>query len=337
MKARIWYVATDMAGRSREGVDFTVGQVAALPAELRGVRSDMSNRFDRYRWSPGYIEASRSALACSGARWPGRLFQVSPRGGLASDALKRDVVAQVTRGKFAVAAYEFDVLAEVDARQVLGPQAEQLIALQERARSLSDGEIFRLSMAQRASVAHRRGLTAIVGTTRDAMYFTRHPGCYSNTRKSRWWAANAVAAPVLPHFVPRRRPRTMTPARKDAGTGAHYVLQRTALALALRDVIPDDDYDLGTAIWRSVIGPIHPDDGDTLPDPIRWDGSAHQAAQIVTAIEALGGVARYDDGTGDSWDMPSIVVGPPDRPRRHHAGTWIDLHLVIAQEAACTR
>jgi hypothetical protein len=45
-----------------------------------------------------------------------------------------------------------------------------------------------------------------------------------------------------------------------AGTAAY----RAAYGLALRDLIPGDLYGRLTAEWRTVVGPIHPADGDTI-------------------------------------------------------------------------
>lgn len=45
-------------------------------------------------------------------------------------------------------------------------------------------------------------------------------------------------------------------------SAADYPVRDAALALLVRDLISEDDYDLLTRPWRQAIGPIHSDDID---------------------------------------------------------------------------
>ena len=77
--------------------------------------------------------------------------------------------------------------------------------------------------------------------------------------------APEVFGPQGAHVVALiERARRLTPdevsalgAARDAALGAAW---GAACGLVVRDVITTEDYDILTRAWRTVIGPIHPED-----------------------------------------------------------------------------
>ena len=138
------------------------------------------------------------------------------------------------------------VLREIDAHVALGPQGVQVAALIARCGTLTADEVSRLNAARGTA----RGVA-----TRDA---TR--GIARGIARVAAWDATLYAA---------------TPgAARDAAWDAARCATRDAAgdaagALVSRDLIgqhpgwDQDTYDLLTGPWRSVIGPVHPDDGDS--------------------------------------------------------------------------
>ncbi len=53
----------------------------------------------------------------------------------------------------------------------------------------------------------------------------------------------------------------------DAALDAAWYAARVAAGLVVREVISTTNYDLLTGLWRSTIGPIHPDDPDWTETP----------------------------------------------------------------------
>ena len=116
------------------------------------------------------------------------------------------------------------VVREVDAHMALGPQGPQIVALIGRARELTGEEVRDLNAARDAA--------------------------WDAARNAAWNAAGDAAGCA---------------ARDAAWDAARYAARYAAAALVVRDLIGQHGftqahYDTLTRPWRTVIGPIHPDD-----------------------------------------------------------------------------
>ena len=127
-----------------------------------------------------------------------------------------------------VAGLEFRVVRELAPHIALGPQGEQVTALIDRAARLTGAETGQLDAAWDAAreAAWDAAWGAAWGATRGA------------TRSAAWDAARGA---------------TKVDAWDVAG------------ALVMRDLISTEHYDILTRTWRTIIGPIHPDDADIRP------------------------------------------------------------------------
>jgi hypothetical protein len=132
------------------------------------------------------------------------------------------------------------VVEEVDPAIRFGPQGPHVVALIARARVLTTGEAERLAAASVAA--------------RDAARVAA-------------WAAAWVAARVAASVAARDAARVAAgaAARAAARAAAWDAAWDAAWALVVRDLIgqhglTQDHYDTLTRPWRTVIGPIHPDD-----------------------------------------------------------------------------
>ena len=125
---------------------------------------------------------------------------------------------------------------DADLANTFGPQWEHIVALVRRAAVLTSGEAEQLLAA------------------RDAAWYA--------ARNAAWFAA-MVAARDAAQAAAQAAARV---AARDAARYAAWDAARDAArALAVRDLIgqhgfTQDHYDLLTGPWRSVIGPVHPDD-----------------------------------------------------------------------------
>ena len=211
-----------------DGTDFHTGTVDYATALASGepVTAPVVGLDDPHFPGPGWLHMATVPTECVGMSWPCRLFEVEPADDLGGDR---------PRHEYKVGATAVRVLAEVDAHVALGPQGVQVAAFIERCATLTADEVSRLNAA-RGTV---RGVA-----TRDA---TR--GIARGTARGTAWGAALYAA----------TPGAAWGAARDAALGA-------AWGLLLRDLIgqrPGWDqgaYDLLTGPWRSVIGPVHPDD-----------------------------------------------------------------------------
>ena len=121
------------------------------------------------------------------------------------------------------AAVAWQIVRELPATDALGPQGVQVAALIERADRLTDVEARRLFDAWDAAMGAEWHPAKTAAFAVDAA---------RTTAEDTVWAAVHVAA-------------------GDAG-----------LALVVRDLISVEHYDALTGPWRTIIGPIHPDDPD---------------------------------------------------------------------------
>ena len=182
----------------------------------------------------GWYHLATVPTECMGMSWPCKLYEVEPAGDVCMDSAHPHKVG----------CRSVRVLREVPAWRALGPQGEQVAALIERCRTLSAAEMNRLYVARDAAW----DTWAATWATRYAVEVDRLAAAWVAARDATWVAA-CVAMDRLD-------------AARDAARDA-------ACGLLCRDLIgqypgwDQDAYDLLTGPWRDVIGPIHPDDGDS--------------------------------------------------------------------------
>ncbi|HMO11851.1 MAG TPA: hypothetical protein PKB06_10205 [Actinotalea sp.] len=133
---------------------------------------------------------------------------------------------------------------DADLAEVFGPQWREFVALVRRAATLTHPEAERLADARSAAAR---------AAARDA------------ARAAAWAAARAAAWDAA-------RAADQAAARDAARAAAWDAARDAAAALVVRDLIGRDGftqehYDLLTGPWRSVVGPVHPDDPDRREAP----------------------------------------------------------------------
>lgn len=185
-----------------------------------------------------YVSASTIPTECAGMRWPFRLLQVET-------THDSEPAAHIPRIPWERLATQWRVVAELDPSIALGPQGPRVLELVARAGRLTTLELNAMTIAgyvtQRiqgvtvryaawdAAVSARMS-AAITASFSAAEYAAWHASTVSNDARHLDW--------------------------HDAWTAAGDA----ALALVVRGLIPAEQYDTLTGPWRSVIGPIHPDD-----------------------------------------------------------------------------
>ena len=228
-----------------DGTDFWTGTVRWLP------RTPLKrSRTVRHPSSTCAVEGDHStSLAVStdptelpGAGWPMRLCRVEPvEDVIITDTYKRQSLA-------------WRVVEEASPALRFGPQGPHVAALIARAGSLTAGEADRLPAAW--AVAWDAAWVAARSAARDAA-------------RDATWAAARVAAGAAARATARAAAGAA--ARVAAGAVAGAAARDAAVALVVRDLIgqhglTQDHYDTLTRPWRTVIGPIHPDD----PEVTAW-------------------------------------------------------------------
>ena len=215
-----------------DGTDFYTGEVDYAAALESGEHLPALSGKGSFP-GLGWYHLATVPTECVGMSWPCRLFEVEPVGDVFMDSAHPHKI-----GATAVR-----VLREIEAHRVFGPQGVQVAALIERCATLTADEVSRLYAATPGAA---RGVA-----TRDA---TR--GIARGTARVAAWDAALYAA----------TPGAARDAARDAARGAAL---GATWGLLLRDLIgqrpgwDQDAYDLLTGPWRSVIGPVHPDDGDS--------------------------------------------------------------------------
>jgi hypothetical protein len=145
---------------------------------------------------------------------------------------------------------------DADLADTFGPHWEHIIALVRRAAVLTSGEAEQLLGAQFA--ASDAAWDATRGAAWDAAWNAARVAARDTTwdsaRDAAWDAARAAAWNAA-----------RDAARAAAWNAARDAACDAARTLAVRDLIgqhgfTQDHYDLLTGLWRSVIGPVHPDD-----------------------------------------------------------------------------
>jgi hypothetical protein len=205
-----YYKATRLDGTDfyTGTVLYEVGKRTTHPTSKKRTRDDPST----------YLSVSTEPTDCTGFEWPCRLFRV--------EGVGRAMTATRSPNKRAFLAV--DVVEELPAHMVFGPQGEHVVRLIDRAARLTGDEAKQMSATWAAAwdAAPCAALCAARATAREAA----------------WDAARNAA-----RFV-------FGGAAGDA-----------AMALVVRDLIGSSGfsqahYDSLTGPWRKVIGPVHPDD-----------------------------------------------------------------------------
>jgi hypothetical protein len=207
-----YYKATRPDGTDfRTGtIKYEVGKRTTHPTSKKRTKDDPST----------YLSVSTVPTDCTGFKWPCRLFLVKGVG--------RAMTASDLPNKRAF--LSLDVVEELPAHEVFGPQGEHVVRLIDRAASLTRDEAVQLA-ASRAAAAS--------AAVRAASY-------------AAWDAAEDAGREAAAY---------------TAWIAAWYAAGVAARALVVRDLIGSSGftqahYDLLTGPWRKVIGPVHPDDAE---------------------------------------------------------------------------
>jgi hypothetical protein len=204
-------------------IKYEVGKRTTHPTSKRRTKDDPST----------YLSVSTTATDCTGFEWPCRLFRVRGVG--------KAMTATDLPNKRAFLAV--DVVEELPAHMVFGPQGEQVVALIERAARLTSDEAKQLSLARDGALVVARDTAK--GTARSTARSAARTGARDAATRGvtvdmpwagGWFAARNAAIEV-------------------------------AMALVVRDLIGSSGftqvhYDLLTRPWRKVIGKVHPDDAE---------------------------------------------------------------------------
>ncbi len=222
-----------------DGTDFRSGKVNYLAG---GTVAHPTPGVEGSTDAAGYLSVSVSATDCTGFSWPARLLEIEPVGPVwtphASDMPDKRAVKAL------------NVVRELDAMLLLGPQGIELLALVARARELTIDETRQLDAARVAAwvAAWDAARVAAWVAARDAARVAARVAARDAARDAAWFAARDAA------WVAARD------AARDAAWDA-------AAGLASRDLIgpggfTQERYDLLTGPWRRVIGKIHAEDAD---------------------------------------------------------------------------
>jgi len=213
-----------------DGTDFYTGAVDYAGALASGEPTPALSGEGEFP-GEGWYHLATVPTECVGMLWPCRLFEVEPVGDQTLD----------TEHPYKIGCSSVRVVREVDGHIALGPQGAEVAALIGRTRTLTGDEAKRL----------------------DAAWYAAWEAAWDASWEAAWDAALAAA-----------RGAALAAARDAAGGAAWYAAWEAAWgaawdavrALVSRDLIghhPGWDqaaYDLLTGPWRSVIGPVHPDD-----------------------------------------------------------------------------
>ena len=228
-----------------DGTDFHTGTIQWAPPEGHEgewiVRHPTATEIGTD--ASAYLSVSTVPTDCVGMQWPCRLFEVEAVGDVKKD----------TRLRHKMAGLAFRVVRELDSRTALGPQGEYVAALIDRSRRLTGAEAVQLGTAEDAA------WDAAWDAARDAAWGAARAAAWD----AAWDAAGAVAGAAAGDAA--------GDAARDAGWGAAWdaawdVGWGAAGALVVRDLIRTEHYDTFTRPWRTVIGPIHPDDPELPGD-----------------------------------------------------------------------
>ena len=222
-----------------DGTDFWTGTVRWLPKtplkRPHTVRHPSSTCAVREDHSTS-LAVSTDPTNLPGALWPMRLCRVEQvEDIIITDAYERQSVA-------------WRVVEEVDPSIRFGPQGPHVAALIARAREITGDEV------EKFNAARESARDAARESARESARDAASKAAGVDGRESAWIAASESA------WVAASKAARVT--ASDAVWGAVWDAAR---ALVVRDLIGQHGftqahYDTFTLPWRTVIGPIHPDD-----------------------------------------------------------------------------
>lgn len=225
-----------------DGTDFWTGTVRWLPKtplkRPHTVRHPSSTCAVREDHSTS-LAVSTDPTNLPGALWPMRLCRVEQvEDIIITDAYKRQSVA-------------WRVVEEVDPSIRFGPQGPHVAALIARAREITGDEVEKFNAASESARAARESAR---DAARESAWFAASKAAGVAGRESAWIAASESA------WVAASKA-----ARVTASGAVWGAVWDAARALVVRDLIGQHGftqahYDTFTLPWRTVIGPIHPDD-----------------------------------------------------------------------------
>ena len=230
-----------------DGTDFWTGTVRWLPKtplkRPHTVRHPSSTCAVREDHSTS-LAVSTDPTNLPGALWPMRLCRVEQvEDIIITDAYKRQSVA-------------WRVVEEVDPSIRFGPQGPHVAALIARAREITGDEVEKFNAARESArdAVWKSARDAVWKSARDAASKAASKAAGVAGRESAWIAASESA------WVAASKA-----ARVTASDAAWVAVWDAARALVVRDLIGQHGftqahYDTFTLPWRTVIGPIHPDD-----------------------------------------------------------------------------
>ena len=194
-----------------DGTDFYTGKIDYAAALASGEVITHPARTLHPGDASTYLSVSIAAADCTGFQWPCRLFRVEPVG----DAVPDDHYPN----KRCVKALR--VVEELPAWQALGPDGEAVVALIERARTLTIKEARRMDAARPA-----------------AWY-------------AAWYAAGAAARYAAGAAA---RPAALAAAWDAAWDAARDAAGDAAGALVVRDLISHEHFETLVAPWVAGVG-----------------------------------------------------------------------------------
>ena len=218
-----------------DGTDFHTGETRWAPPEgheAPWIVYHPSGRQEVPSTHPrDFLSVATAPTDCAGMAWPCRLLQVRP--------VEGHPVATPGRQKFPnrVVATAWEVVAELDPRLALGPQAGQLLALFDTAERLTGDN------AQKLAAARDAAWYAAWYAAWGAAWYAAGDAAETAARDAAWYAAG-------------------TAARDAAWYAAGAAAGAAARALVVRDCLPQEHYDILTRPWRTAVGALHPEDED---------------------------------------------------------------------------
>jgi hypothetical protein len=148
-----------------------------------------------------------------------------------------------------------------------GSQTAAVRTLIAQARKLTGDEFTRLADSRTAA------RDAVGDATRNAAWDTARNAARDTPREAAWYTAGAAARYAVwaasQNVFWNTTQDVIGPAAQDVirltTRSAGIAVVDAALALAVRDLIPDDVYRTLTGPWAEAIGPAHPDDPVETP------------------------------------------------------------------------
>lgn len=209
-----------------DGTDFHTGTV------LYEVGQTVTHPSPHRHHASGYLSVSTTPTDCTGSYLPLRLLEVE------ADKVWIDSAFPNKRCTHSVR-----VVRELDPTLALGPQGPEVLAFIERCKTLDHEELHYLTVTSNVYLGSVEYTAEVAG-------------------RAAAWEAISDAAGTAARVAAWTTHRPTSTYAWDASRA----VRRPVAALLVRDLIGTNftkaDYDRITGPWRSIIGPLHPDDPD---------------------------------------------------------------------------